>query len=1359
MRVENGIIIDKPHRYEGSAASQAYLKEFDDVFVFPMSYTQQRFWFLDQLRPASCTYNCDFTIHLDGLPKIEVLRQAIEALVARHESLRTTFSTLDGAPVQIVLPRFEFEFPIVDIVGLPEAEKLAKATNLIAEESIRPFDLVKGPLLRVIFLRLDEINHIAIFALHHIICDGWSMKILNKELTTLCTAFSNGLPSPLADLPIQYPDFAVWQRSSLNRKALRTQLDYWKRRLTGVSGILELPTNRSRPAVQTMRAGALPLWLSIDLSEAIRTQTREQGVTLFTFLLAVFKTLLYRYTGQKSINVGTPVAGRGNLQIEGSIGCFVNTLVIHNKVSQELTFRELLRLVYDEVIDAYSNQDVPFERLVEEISPERSLSHSPLFQVMFVLQNYSSQGIEMDGIKLNPIGVSGRTAKFDLTLVMQELGQQICGGLEFSTDLFDFSTIGRMRDHLDTLFKEVVAYPDQRISEYRLLSAAERHQLLIEWNETRSDYPSHKCVHQLFEVQAEQRPDAVAVIIDQEQLSYSELNYRANQLAYFLLSLEVGPEMLVAICLHRSIDAVIAMLAVLKSGAAYLPLDPLLPFERLTYMLQDADASLIITQEQLVEVLPALSAQKLRMDSEWQIIAGHRRGNPNLPIDPDNLAYLMYTSGSTGEPKGISIPHRGIVRLVKESDYAELGPAEVILQLAPMTFDASTFEIWGSLLNGGKLALMGAENWGLAEMAEAIRKYEVSTLWLTAGLFHVMVDEQGEALAGLRQLLAGGDVLSGEHVERALEHGRARKVINGYGPTESTTFACCKGMRKKEEVGKNVKIGRPIANTRVYVLGAGEEIKPIGIAGELCIGGAGLARGYHKKAALTAEMFVPFAHGEERGERIYRTGDLARWAVGGEIEFLGRVDNQVKIRGFRIELEEIESALMQHENVCDAVVMTRADNSNDKQLVAYLVVRKEQPIAELRKFLKEKLPEYMLPSLFMFLSSLPLTPNGKVDRQALPSPDIPRGSLKASYLAPRDHFELKLSQIWEEILGIRPVGVRDSFFELGGHSLLAVSLMARVDRIFGRKLPLAMLFDGATIEIMASILRAEKVVSCDSPLVAIQPHGSKRPLYLVHPAGGNTLCYAALSRRLGPEQPLFAFEARSLDVQQPAHTSIEDMASQYLQALYSVDRNGPFFLGGWSMGGVVAYEMAQQLRAQGKEVALLALIDSGLHKPNWQSDQEKEIIMLTTFVQHLGLSLDLFTITLDDFFRLESNDRLAYILDTAKAANILPADISLSAAHKLLQAFKANVAAVHKYIPHPYDGSITLFKCSGRLNGSDNDPTDCWGRMTKRGLDIRITAGDHFNILREPNVKALAAQLTDCINIVEKARGIDKGKS
>ena len=1312
----------------------------------PLSFAQQRLWFLDQMSPGNTSYNTHLSVRLKGPLNVEALERALNEMVRRHEILRTSFPTVDGEPRQFIASDAVLELPLVDLSRLPLDERETEARRRAHEAARHVFDLARGPLLRAGLLRLDEQDHVLLMTMHHIINDGWSNGILISEVALLYQAGRTGAAPTLPELPLQYADFAYWQRQWLQGEALIKQLDYWKQSLGDSFPVLNLPTDRPRPAVQTNRGAKQSIVLPEALSGQLKAFSRREGATVFMTLLAAFQTLLYRYTEQKEMLIGTPIANRMRVELEGLIGLFVNTLVVRADLSGDPSFRQLLGRVKEVVLGAYAHQDLPFEQLVQAVQPQRDLSRTPLFQVMFDLQHAPSPDLEAAELTLEPWKNVGETiAKFDLTLWITEEPRYLRAALEYNTDLFDRETIERMLGHFQHLLEAVTSDADQRISRLPLLTGAEQQQVLEEWNATRKAYPHDKCIHQLFEAQAAHTPDAVAVRFGAELLTYRELNERANQLANYLRELGVGPEMRVGICLERSLDMIIGLLGILKAGGTYVPLDPQYPIERLAFMLEDSNIIILLTDENLEQALPVSHAHVVCLDALQDETSNYSAENPPNLSYPDNLAYVMFTSGSTGKPKGIAVTHRNVVRLVKQNDYARFNPEETFLQFAPISFDASTFEIWGSLLNGARLVVFPREA-SLAELGQIVREQHVTVLWLTAGLFHQIVENGLDDFTQLRQLLAGGDALSAHHFRKAVQELDGCRLTNGYGPTEGTTFTCCYSADGTSTIPGNVPIGQPIANTQVYILDAYLQPTPAGVAGELYIGGDGLARGYLNQPGLTAERFIPHPFGAEVGARLYKTGDLARYLKDGQIEFLGRSDQQVKVRGFRIELGEIEVVLSGHQAVREAVVVVREDRAEDKRLTAYVVAQAGQTVevGTLRSYVQEKLPEYMVPASFVLLDEVPMTPNGKVDRRALPAPERVRQESENNLPGPRDAVEVQLTHIWEEVLNVKPVGLHDNFFDLGGHSLLAVALMTRIETVFGVKLPLAGLFQGGTVESLGVMLRQQSGSMFESSLVPIQPSGSRRPLFCIHPGGGNIVGYMELARHLDQDQPVYGLQSRGLNGEAEPLTRIESMAAHYIEAIRAVQPEGPYLLAGQSSGGILAFEMARQLDKRGEKIALVALLDSSAARitdtnappeTRVMDDAEMLLAVLEEPEPHL----------LEHLRRLDPDEQARYVLEVAQQKNALPPDFGLAQFRHLFNIFKINYQALRDYVPKFYPGRVTLFRASEELAKHSDRLTLGWERIAQ-DVETHIVPGNHFNMAYIPHVSVLAEQLGICLS-------------
>ncbi len=1040
----------------------------------PLSFAQMRLWLLDRLSPETATYIIQECFRLKGEFNLAAFEQSLTDIVRRHEALRTCFLTVDGRPVQKIAPPEPFQICVVDLQGLPEAAQ-QEAARLALADARRPFDLSKAPLIRATLLKLAAEEQVLLLMMHHIVFDEWSFGVFERELSVLYKAFLRGQASPLPELPIQYADFAVWQREWLQGEVLQAQLDYWKEKLGGNLPVLELPMDRPRPGLLTHNGSIVTFLLSPDLAERLKTLSRLEGTTLFVTLLAAFKVLLLRYTGQEDLLVGTPIANRSRPEIEGLIGFFVNTLVMRSDLSGNPSFRELLKRVQETALGAYAHQDLPFEKLVQELNPERDLSRSQILQVLFSFLNTPTQPFELPGLEPIRIKSDNGTSKFDLSLYAIETPEGVSCTFEYNTDLFNADRIGRMVEHLQTLLEGIAAHPEQRLSELPLLPESEKHRLLVEYNDTATDFPRDMCIHQLFEEQVERTPNQVAVVFNDQQLTYRELNERANQLAHYLRGLGVGPEVLVGICMERSIEMVVGVLGILKAGGGYMPLDSRSPVSRLAIILEDAQVSLLLTQARLVGQLSAHGVQIVRVDADRNSIAVESRANPLEPSSPQNLAYVLYTSGSTGQPKGVAIEHRNTVAFIRWAQ-GVFPPEDLagVLFSTSLCFDLSVFELFVTLSTGG--CVIGAEN---ALELNRLPAAEKVTLINTVPSAIAELVRQGGWPARLRTVNLAGEPLSNKLAQLVYGQSTVEHVYNLYGPTEDTTYSTW--VRVEKGANQEPTIGRPISNCQAYILDRQIQPVPVGIAGELYLGGAGLARGYWKRPDLTAAQFVVNPFSSDPAARLYKTGDLARYRADGNIEFLGRVDRQVKIRGFRIELGEIENVLRGHSGVREAVVVVREER--EKQLVAYVVAEGESGSmrAELLEYLKQKLPGYMVPATCIVLPELPLTPNGKVDHKALPLAELQRSELPSNYVAPRTEIEKTLARIWEDVLGAKDVGVHDDFFRLGGHSLRAVSLISEVERVFGMRFPLISLFIAPTIAQLSDIVRRKQSLRGKSP--------------------------------------------------------------------------------------------------------------------------------------------------------------------------------------------------------------------------------------------------------------------------------------
>ena len=1067
----------------------------------PLSYAQQRLWFLEQMGGLGSTYHIPGRLRLRGALDRDALVRALDRLMERHEALRTTIWAVNGEPEQRIAPGTT-RFPLVEHDLAGEAGEALE--RLEAEEAGAPFDLERGPLVRGRLVRLAEDDHLLLLTMHHIAFDGWSIGVLTREFGRLYAAFRAGEPDPLPELPIQYADYAAWQRRWVEAEVLEAQASYWTTTLAGAPALLELPTDHPRPAVADHAGASVGMVLDEPLAAGLKALSRRHGTTLFMTLLAAWAVVLGRLSGQDEVVVGTPTANRGRPEIEGLIGFFVNTLALRVELSARPTVAELLEQVRRRVVGAQQNQDIPFEQVVERVDPARTLAYTPLFQVVFDWQKAHESGAETPGqdpgraagAERPAAGRGARgertTAKFDLTLSMREAGGRILGNLAYATSLFERDTAERHLAYLRRVLEAFAADDRQAVDALPLLPEAERRLVVEEWNRTEAAYPAGSCIHEIFERQVERAPGAVAVEFAGEHLTYAELNRRANRLAHHLRSLGVGAEARVAIALERGAELVVAMLGVLKAGGAYVPLDPGYPAERLRFMLEDSAAAVLLARRgqgpALEEALPAGRTRAVWLDEAAEALSREPDANPGVAAAPGQLCYVVYTSGSTGQPKGVAAEHHEVVHLVQGTDYVAFGPGDRVAQASNASFDALTFEAWGALLGGATLVGIPKEVLLTpAAFRRVLREERITTLYQTTALLNLLSREQPDIFATLREVLFGGQAVEVESVRRVLRGGKPARLVHVYGPTEVMAWCSWEDVREVAEGARTVSVGRPIARMRMYVLGRGMEPVPVGVVGEICVGGAGVARGYLDRPALTAERFVADPFGGEPGARLYRTGDLGRWKADGTLEFVGRTDEQVKIRGFRIELGEIEARLAGHPGVNEAVVVAREDVPGEKRLVAYWTPAEGGAPAEgeaLRSSLSAALPEYMVPAAYVRLEALPLTPTGKLDRRALPAPEG-ESYTRRGYEAPVGETEEALAEIWAELLGVERIGRHDDFFLLGGHSLLATRLALRIQHGLDVDVTLRDVFEKPVLSTLAQHLVYAQLAQFDPEELAL----------------------------------------------------------------------------------------------------------------------------------------------------------------------------------------------------------------------------------------------------------------------------------
>ena len=1263
--------------------------------ALPLSFAQQRMWYLAQLEPGGFTYNVPWFLRLSGALDLAALTAALRRVIDRQEVLRTRYVELDGEPRQIIAPGATGVTLAVEAID--ESALAARAVH----EAQQPFDLATGPLIRARVLRISANDHVLLLTMHHIVCDGWSIGIVLRELGA---AYRGEALAPLA---IQYADFAAWQRAQLTGVRLADDLAYWRAQLAGAPPVIELPLDRPRPAARSVRGAALDRVLPAQIALATRAFAQRESVSEFMTLLAAYGALLARHTGQPEVVIGSPIAGRDRGELEPLIGLFVNTLALRVDTAGALTFRQLVARVRETCLAAYAHQALPFDRVVDAVKPDRDPRTTPIFQVMFALKTAQPADLGVPGLTARPLDVHPGMAKFELTLFAHLTDGGLATTWEYNTDLFDRPTIERMAAHLEILLGRLIAEPDRALDQTPMIDARE-HATLRALGEAISPFPDDLSLQALFEAQVVRTPDAPALTFASTELTYAALNARANQLAHHLIALGVTREDRVGVCLGRSIDFIVAVLATIKAGAAYVPLDPAYPAERLAYMTDDVRAKVVISRDWLAAA----------------DLASHSTTNPPVTTTSRDLAYVMYTSGSTGRPKGTCIEQRAIARLVLATDYVQLTARDVVGHASNTSFDAATFEIWGALLTGARLHVLAPDVVLSPELfTREIVASGLTVLFITTALFHQLAALAPDAFRTLDHLLFGGEVCDVAVVRRVLAVG-PRRLLHVYGPTETTTFATWHLVRAVEPAATSIPIGRPLANTTIRILDRARQPVPIGVRGEIFIGGPGVARGYWNRPELTAERFVddPLAP----GERLYKTGDLAAWRADGAIEFHGRADHQVKLRGFRIELGELEAELLAHPDVTAAIAIVRHD-TGDPRLVAY--VAPSVDVDHLRDRLAAVLPRYMLPSAIVALDHVPVTPNGKIDRAPLPAPPAKRDERGGGYVAPDGELAQAIARIWAEVLGVDRVGAHDNFFALGGNSLLLVTVRSRLETALGRTVTLKPLAEAASVSELAARLAEDTAASC---LIRLQA-GPMSPIYFIHGGGGSALSYRDLARAIDGEHAMYGFNARGLDSDEPPHASIEAMASHYLALARTVHPGGPFLLVGASFGGTVAYEMARQLTAAGDSVALCALLDA----PGPGALPVVELDPADLLVFHLEARSWL---AADALRGRPLEEQLQITLDTAHAAGVALPFTSLAHGRRHVAVWENNIRALRAYTAPVWGGAIDFFSPADALPGSPASHLHhAW--CDRGALHVEVVSGDHLSMIAPPHANALGARI------------------
>jgi amino acid adenylation domain-containing protein len=1302
----------------------------------PLSFAQLQMWLMDQMTPGNPAYGLPIAYRVKGPLDVLALENSFNEIIRRHEVLRTTFTVNDGEPLQVIHQACKIRIGVTELELMPPDEREHRLHILASHEAGVPFDLSRLPLIRVLLFKVSHDDHVLFINLHHIVADGLSLRLMLDELDRHYQVFTGSRHDDRLDLRIQYADFALWQRQTVAAKNYVDEIAFWRRQLHGTLPVLELPADLPRPVVQSFKGSNIFFEIPKALAQDLAALGAREGCTLFTTLLAAFQVLLQRYSGADDLVIGTPLAVRTPTE-EPLIGNFLNMIPLRCDLSGDPTFLRVLRRTRRMTLHVFAKAGLPFEMIVENVTFQRDPSRNPIFQVMFeVLPAVTSR---IGELQVSSFYFDLRFAQFDLSLHAWEEAYGYACRFEYCTDVFRADTIERMSAHFVQLLSSVVANPNQRIATIPILTESEKTQLLVDWNRTSRAYRSDRCLHQLFETTAASHPSRIAIECGGRALTYGELNARANRLANHLIKSGVKTEELVGVYLERSPDLVIGLLGILKAGAAYVPLDPSFPPERMAYMMNDAGISIVVTQSNLLETLPPGERTPICLDRDGGAIRLESASDPSLPLAPSKLAYTIYTSGSSGKPKGVMIEHRSLVNcLTAMQREPGFGEHDVLVAVTTISFDIAALEIFLPLISGGKLVIAG-KNEALdgSLLAQLMERSRATMLQATPSTWRLLIDANWKGTPELK-MLCGGEALPRELANRLLE--RDGELWNMYGPTETTIWSA---VHRVESTAGPVPIGPPISNTQFYIVDKELEPVPIGVPGELLIGGDGVSRGYLNRPDLTAERFLSnrFSCSETR---LYKTGDLARFRSDGRIEFLGRRDFQVKVRGYRIELEEVEHVLAQHESVKDVAVVTWEDQDGDKRLVAYYIPRegKKAATADLRRHLQEKLPDYMCPSFFVELQTFPFTPNGKIDRKAFPQPDLSTLKVSSRHVAPQRQQETRLVAIWQELLKRQPIGLDDNFFELGGHSLLAARMFVQMEKKLGVKLPLAMLFQSPTIRKLADKIEEMAGSSNWNSLVPIQTQGSKPPLFLVHGAEGNVLLYRSLAESLGKDQPVYGLQSQGLDGGELFEPKLESIAAKYLEEIQSAQATGPYYLGGYCLGGTIAFEIAQQLTRAGESVALLAMFETYnvqsappvsvtlgvIHKAENLYFQVKNLALSGGSVEFFAEKLKVEV----SRFKVHCNILWARIVDRFHPSR------GVSYQHLRIQA--ANHQAQAAYQPVPYDGRITLFKPKVHYR-EFNDRHFGWENLAMQGVQIVEMPNYPRGSLNEPFVNVLARRL------------------
>ena len=1299
---------------------------------FPLSFSQESLWFLQQLEPGLTAYNRVYLFRLRGPLDVDVLEKSIDAILRRHAILRANFFSTGGNPIQRIGTYARRSLDVVDLGSLLEGERLAAAVGQAVEEANRPFAFDRESLCRTRLFRFALDDHILLINIHHILFDAWSRELFIKELGKFYQAFSQNATADLPELRLRYVDYVAWQRKWLTGENLERSQAYWREKLSGDLPILSLPTDHPRPQMQTYHGASKSVLLARRTSEALKAFFRSERSTASMGFLAAFQVLLCRYTGETDLIIGCPFANRLRPDLENLIGLFINTLPLRTDLSGDPTFRELLGRVRQTLLDAADHQSMPFERLLSELDIPRDLSRTPVYQVVFNMRNVPRHSFGVDNLSIEPLSFDDGKAPLDLSLEVTDTPDGFQLLLNYNCDLYEASTIDRMQRHFTTLLEGILNQPEARLSSLPILSAAEQHRILVEWNATDRPYPEGLGLHQIFEQKVAAHPGAIAVSMDTFQLTYAELNLRANRLAASLVGEGIVAGDIIAIGMERTPDLFVAVLGILKAGGAFLGLDLSLPPERLAFILVDSGAKMVLADSEATAKLDGLGSTRL---IPWPTPSTGKASNPILPFG--KIACVFYTSGSTGRPKGVLVKHQGVSRYLSGIPPYDFSPTDVIAQISEASSDLITNELWGALLNGARLEIVPQKVvFSPNALVERIEASGITVMLPPMGLVNLVARTDPGAFKNLRELSFGGEAADAGALRRIIEHGRPGILINGYGPTETTTDAMFYRVDQLDELATNIPIGRPLPNTKIYIVDQYLTPVPVGVAGEILIGGPGVAQGYINLPEQTAERFIPDRFSHQPDSCLFRTGDLGRYRPDGNIEFLGRLDDQVKVRGFRVEVQEIEAVLKQHAAIREAAVIYR-DGPKGKELVAYCILNPgEQTTVDLRAYLKTRLPYYMLPSVFVAVERLPFTPNGKVDRRAL-SREVPPRQARVQ-VPPHDQVEAKLAEVWKRVLNVDSISIDDNFFELGGHSLLAVRLLAEIEAEFGCTFPLAALFEYGTVAEFARLISSNSSARISPLLIPMHPQGTKPPLFLMPGGGGDVFYLRELVNHLEEDRPVYGLQSIQPDLYRRGSLSVSEQAENYVREIRTFQPQGPYYLLGHSSGGILVFEIACRLVEAGETVGLLGMLDT--YPPGMRpvaSPDERLAIHWQNFLDAgSGKARANYLRARLQKLVVKSIKSTPFLIAAARA-RIVPED-------------RMTIAMlVHdSYRPRYYDGVLTMFRVQERLHYERNELILVWKRYARK-VEVVNVPGNHHTLLHAPHVQELAHLLQSRLDLAD----------